>query len=107
MSEYTFLADLRAEVTVPKDGILSRTIHEDDRVKAVLFAFDAGQALSEHAAGTAAVIQIVEGEAELMLGGDRHAAGAGSFVHMPAGLRHAVVARTPLVMLLLLLQEPG
>ena len=36
---YTFLADLLTEAEPPEDGILSRTIHQDERVKAVLFGF--------------------------------------------------------------------
>ena len=107
MADYSFLADLQAEVEVPRDGILSRTVFTSDRVKAVLFGFDAGQELSEHTAATPAIIEILGGEAELVLGGDRRRAAAGTWVHMPAGLRHAVRAMTPLTMLLLLLPDPA
>lgn len=105
MPDYSFLADLRREVDIPKDGILSRTLFTDERLKAVLFGFDAGQELSEHTAATPAVIHVLEGEAEISLGEDRHDAGPGTWIHMPAGLRHAVRARTPVVMLLLLLRS--
>lgn len=101
---YSFLADLRAEVEIPKDGILSRTVFNDERLKAVLFGFDAGQELSEHTAAMPAVIHILEGEAEVLLGADRREAGPGTWIHMPAGLHHALIARTPVVMLLLLIR---
>ncbi len=104
MSEYAYLANLRAEVSIPKDGILSRTLFADDRLKVVLFGFDAGQELSEHTAAMPAVIHVLDGEAEILLGDDLHDARAGTWIHMPAGLRHAVRARTPLIMLLLLLR---
>ena len=44
------------------------------------------------------------GEATLTLGGDRHEVTAGAWVHMPAKLPHSVKARTPLTMLLLMLE---
>jgi len=106
MADYAILPDLRREVEVPPEGILSRTVFESDRVRAVLFAFDAGQELSGHTAALPAVIEILDGEAEILLGGDRHLATTGTWVHMPAGLRHAVRATSPLTMLLLLLPDP-
>jgi quercetin dioxygenase-like cupin family protein len=102
---YTFLADLRAEVEIPADGILSRTLFSDARLKAVIFGFDAGQELSAHAAAMPAVIHILEGQADVTLGDDRREAGPGSWIHMPAGLRHGLLARTPVVMLLLLMKD--
>ena len=105
MAEYGFVADLRGEVTIPQDGILSRTIHSDDRVTVTIFGFDAGQELSEHTSTKAAIIEIVQGEAEILLGNDRHEAGPGAWISMPPGLRHAIRARTPVVLLLLLLSD--
>jgi len=101
---YTFLADLLGEVDIPKDGILSRTVFSDERLKAVLFGFDAGQELSRHTAAMPAVMHILEGEAELVLGSERRNAGPGAWVHMRAGVHHALTARTPVVMLLLLMK---
>jgi len=103
MAQYTFLPDL-AEQEIPDDGILSRTIHEDDNCKAVLFAFSAGQELSEHTASKPAVLHFLKGEARLGLGGDVEQARAGTWVHMPAQLKHSIVAKTPMLMLLLLLK---
>jgi quercetin dioxygenase-like cupin family protein len=103
MSNYTYVADLTAQ-DIPADGILSRTIYDDDRVKVVLFGFGAGQELSEHTASMPAIIQIVQGDAQLGLGDDIVEAQAGAWVHMPAQLRHSVRAKTPLVLLLLLLK---
>ena len=101
---YTFIADLLTEAEPPEDGILSRTIHNDERVKAVLFGFGAGQELSEHTASMPAVLQFLSGEATLTLGDDTLEARPGTFAHMPAGLRHAIRAKTPPIMLLLLLK---
>lgn len=101
--DYTFIPDLAAQMEVPADGTLSRTIHRDDLAKVVLFAFDAGQELSDHKAGRPAMIQVVKGRLTLTLDGDVHEAGEGSFVYMPPGLPHAVRAETPALMVLTLL----
>ncbi len=100
----TYIHDLAALAEAPADSIVSRTIYKDARIKAVLFAFAAGQELSEHTASTAAILHILKGEATLTLGQETVDASAGTWVHMPPRLAHSVVARTPVHMLLLLLQ---
>jgi quercetin dioxygenase-like cupin family protein len=89
---------------VPPGGILSRTIHEDDRLSLVVFAFDAGQELTEHTSAHAAVIEILDGEASMVLDGEPRVARAGSWIAMPPGMRHAIRATTPLRMALTLLK---
>jgi quercetin dioxygenase-like cupin family protein len=101
MSEnYTFYADLDAEVQIPENGILSRTLYNDDSLKIVIFGFAAGQELSAHTAPMAASIYIVRGEAQLTLGDDVREVKAGCLAHMRPQLQHGILARTPVVMLL-------
>ena len=101
MSEnYTFYADLDAEVQIPENGILSRTLHNDGSLKVVIFGFAPGQELSAHTAPMAASIHILRGEAQLTLGADVREVKAGCFVHMQPKLQHGILARTPVVMLL-------
>ena len=99
----TIIADLAAEVEVPKDGTLSRVLYRDDRIRVVAFAFDAGQELTDHTAAKPATIEVVSGRLHLTLGGEQVEVGPGSWVHMPARLPHAVRALEPSVMLLTLL----
>ena len=68
---YTHLADLLREVEPPADGTLSRTLHQDERLKAVLFGFAAGQELSEHTSSTPAVMHFLKGEATVTLGDEQ------------------------------------
>ena len=70
MSEYTLFLDLAKEVQPPDKGILSRTLYNDDRLKAVLFGFAQGEELSEHTASMPAVLHFLQGEAKLTLGDD-------------------------------------
>ncbi len=96
------LADLLPEI--PADSIISRTLYAGDDVKATLFGFAAGQELSEHTASQPAIIHFLQGDADLALGDERHEAHPGTWAHMPAHLPHSIRARTPVVMLLLLIK---
>ena len=97
---------LAALVDYQDKAIVSRTLLKKGGGTITLFAFDAGQELSEHTAAVPAIIQIIRGRATLTLGADSVEAGPGSWVHMPANLTHAVRAEEPTVMLLLLLKTP-
>src|SRR5215212_4693903 len=85
---YTHFSDLAKEVQPPDEGILSRTLFNDDRLKVVLFGFAQGEELSEHTASMPAILHFLQGEAALTLGEDKHEAAAGTWVHMATGLRH-------------------
>ena len=103
---YTHISDLAKEVQPPDKGILSRTLYNDDRIKAVVFGFGQGEELSEHTASMPAVLHFLQGEAKLTLGDDALEAKPGTWVHMPTSLRHSAQAKTPVVMMLLLVKEP-
>ena len=101
----TFLADLAAEAVIPARGIHSQTISNADGVELVLFAFAAGERLSEHTSARPAIIHVLAGEADLTVDGETHRAGPGAWLRMTARAPHAIVARTGLVMALYLLPE--
>jgi quercetin dioxygenase-like cupin family protein len=104
MNDYTLFLDLAKEVQPPDKGILSRTLFSDDRLKVVLFGFAQGEELSEHTASMPAILHFLQGQAKLTLGDDTLEAQSGTWVHMAKGLRHSIQAKTPVVMLLLLLK---
>ena len=101
----TIYGDLGVQVEIPDDGTISRTLLQDERLKVVIFGFAAGQELSEHTASVPAVVHFLEGEARVTLGAEAIEAGAGSWIHMPAGLAHSISAKTAVKMLLLLLKS--
>lgn len=101
---YTYLTNLADGIEIPAAGTLSKTVHRDDDIKVVLFAFDTGEELSEHTAASPAIIQVLRGHLQVALDGDTVEAGPGSWVHMTPGLPHAVRAAEPTVMLLTLLR---
>jgi quercetin dioxygenase-like cupin family protein len=104
MTTYTHILDLVKQAEPPADGILSRTVFQDDQIKAVMFGFGQGEELSEHTSVKPAMFFFVKGEATVGLGDDVQEAQAGTWVHMPASLKHSIKAKTPVVMLLVLLK---
>ena len=106
MSEnYTHITNLAKEVELSEDGILTRTLFNDDNVKAVIFGFGQGEELSEHTASMPAILHFISGEATLTLGDETVEAQPGTWIHMEPNLKHSVKTETPVVMLLLLLKK--
>lgn len=101
-TSYTNVGD---QVAIAEDSTVSKTLHQDEHVKVVLFGFAAGQELSEHTAAIPAVVYFLEGEARMTLGDEVFDARPGSWVCMPAHLPHSIVAKTPVKMLLSLLKN--
>lgn len=105
--DFEFIADLAASITdIPQAGIVSRTVFKNPHVKAVMFGFDSGQELSEHTSTHPAILHVLRGEANLTLGGEARSAGEGAWVYMSPNLPHSVFAKTPVIMLLLMLDWP-
>lgn len=93
----------RAIDAIPIESIVSRTFLRAGETKAILFAFDKGQELSEHTAAVPAILHFVDGEADVTVGEDRHNAGPGTWVYLPPRMKHSITAITPLKMLLYML----
>ena len=104
MGDYLYVEDFKAHTPLPENGILSRTLHSDDRSKTIQFCFAPGQELSAHTAPCPAILYFAQGEAELRLGADSMEAREGTFVHMAPKLEHAIKAKTEVVMLLVMLK---
>jgi quercetin dioxygenase-like cupin family protein len=100
---YTFCPNLAAEAPIPARGILSQTLSNERGIEFLLFAFAAGEQLSEHTSARPAIIHILQGEGDLTVGGDAHPAQPGMWVRMESEVKHSLVARTPMLMALYLL----
>jgi quercetin dioxygenase-like cupin family protein len=96
--------DLAGLVAYAEGAIVSRTIAENKAGTLTLFAFDAGQGLSEHSAPFDAIVQALDGEAELTIGGSKVVAKTGQLVVMPANIPHALRAVKRFKMLLTMLR---
>jgi len=87
--------------------VVSRTLANNSAGTLTVFAFDEGQALSEHSAPFDAYVQVLDGAVELTIGGEAVRAVAGETVLMPADVPHAVRAIEPFKMLLIMLRDRG
>ncbi len=79
-------------ISFQQGGITSRTLIETPSSTVTLFAFDEGQALSEHSAPFNALVQVTQGELEITLAGQPHSVKAGELIVMPADVPHALRA---------------
>jgi quercetin dioxygenase-like cupin family protein len=88
-----------------KDAIVSREIVKQKTGSVTVFAFDAGQGLSEHTAPFDALVQVLDGEAEIAIAGKRHRVKAGELILMPAGQPHALKAVQRFKMMLVMIRS--
>jgi quercetin dioxygenase-like cupin family protein len=88
-------------------GIASRVLAKNGGGNVTLFAFDAGEGLSEHTAPFDALVLVLDGALLLTIGGTAVEAAPGTIVRMPAGIPHAVDAKAASRMLLIMLREPA
>lgn len=96
---------LKELVDYSKGAIVSKTLSEDINGTITLFAFDSDQGLSEHSAPFDAMIQVVEGETVVTIGGTAHHLKCGELIIMPADIPHAVRAKTRFKMLLTMIKS--
>jgi quercetin dioxygenase-like cupin family protein len=73
-------------------GIVSKTILKKQTGNISLFSFDKGESLSEHTAPFDAMIQVVDGRGEIVIGGKSFFLSSGQTIIMPANISHAVIA---------------
>jgi quercetin dioxygenase-like cupin family protein len=95
-----------ADLVAYQDGaIVSRIILKRETGNVTLFAFDAGQELSEHTAPFDALVQVVEGEAAITIAGRPHRLREGDMIIMPANKPHALKALSRFKMLLTMIRS--
>jgi len=97
--------DLGSLVAYQEGAIVSRTLAKRSGGTVTLFAFEAGQALSEHTTPFDAIVQVLDGDVELTIGGTKVSPLAGQAVLMPANVPHALFAVRRFKMLLTMVRE--
>lgn len=86
-------------------AVVSRSILKKPNGNITLFAFDAGEGLSEHTAPFDAFLLVPEGSAEVTVGGILHTLGAGDSVILPARVPHSVRGIEAFRMLLVMIKD--
>jgi quercetin dioxygenase-like cupin family protein len=94
-----------AQMATYQDGsIVSRQITKAEAGNVTLFAFDAGQELSEHTAPFDALVHILDGQAEIYISGQLYQLETGQAIILPAGQPHALKALQKFKMLLTMIR---
>ncbi len=73
-------------------SVVSREILKKNNGKVTVFAFDQGEGLSEHTSPFDALVQVLEGEAEITISGQPYRVKAGELLLMPANQPHGLKA---------------
>ncbi|MDR1896265.1 MAG: cupin domain-containing protein [Prevotellaceae bacterium] len=92
---------LASSIEYSPQGIISRQIVRNNAGKVTLFSFDEGQSLSEHTAPVDEIIQVLEGEANVIINGRENILTAGEAMIMPADIPHALKAVTKIKVILI------
>ncbi len=91
-------------VEYQEGSIVSRTLIDKGVGTVTLFAFGKGQGLSEHTAPFDAMVYMLDGEAEILISGEKLVAGSGDMVIMPADKPHALTALENFKMVLVMIR---
>ena len=92
------------QVQYESGKVVSLTLAQQPNAGMTLFAFDAGEAISTHAAGGDAMAFVLEGEAEITIDGNPNRVTGGHAIILPCGIPHAVKAISQFKMLLVLIK---
>lgn len=85
-------------------AVVSKTVINKKVGTVTLFAFDKEQRLSEHTAPFDALVNVIDGTGEIVIGGKPHRLAAGDFIVMPANIPHAVNAVEKFKMMLIMIK---
>ncbi|MBI5541837.1 MAG: cupin domain-containing protein [Bacteroidia bacterium] len=102
--QHSTIFDLSGSVDYSDGSVVSKTITKKTTGNLSLFAFDKGQGLSEHSAPFDAIIQILDGNAEISIDRKLYKLNAGQFIIMPANVPHSVFANERFKMLLIMIK---
>lgn len=105
--EFSRVLRLRDLVSYQEGQVISRTIARLPEVGITLFALDRGEGISTHTTAGEAMVQVLEGRAEITIGGERLSVGEGETVIMPAGVPHALEAGEAFKMILTVVKRTG
>jgi len=96
--------NLEESINYADGSVVSQTLLKKESGNITLFAFDAGQGLSEHTAPFDAVVYILDGQAKITIGGKDNTVSTGQLLIMPANVPHALHAEEKFKMLLVMIR---
>jgi quercetin dioxygenase-like cupin family protein len=103
--EKSVVVNLSNAIDYMDKSVVSKQVVKAPTGNITLFAFDAGEGLSEHTAPFDAMVQILDGQAEIILGGKSNIVKTGEFIIMPANVPHALKAHERFKMMLVMIKS--
>ena len=97
-------ADLSGLIDYQEGSVVSRTLIDQKAGTVTLFAFDANQGLSEHTAPFDALVFLIDGEADITIGGKLSRVKKGEAIILPANKPHALTAVSKFKMVLVMIK---
>lgn len=101
----TGAAKLDTLVDYQSGSVVSRTLIKKETGTVTVFAFDAGEGLSEHTAPFDALVHVIDGEADITIAGEPHQVKEGEMIILPANKPHALKAEKRFKMLLVMIKS--
>lgn len=98
--EFSKALKLEELITYQPGQVVSKTLAQIPAANVTLFSLDEGEGISTHTTSGDAIVQVLDGEAEIMIGNDLIVVKAGETVIMPSGIPHGLEARKRFKMLL-------
>ena len=95
VNESLFRLGLNDALPISEEATTSRVVVNNDVLRTVIFTFDAGQMLTEHASTKAVVVTLLEGEMDFSIGNRSERLKAGDVIYLAPNDRHALTAVTP------------
>jgi quercetin dioxygenase-like cupin family protein len=97
--------NLSGSISYLDKSVVSKQVIKQATGNITLFAFDAGEGLSEHTAPFDALVQVIDGEAQIIIGEKPFEVKAGEFIIMPANVPHALKALKKFKMMLVMIRS--
>ena len=98
--EFSKATELASLVDYQSGQVVSRTLVQNKAVSITLFAFDQQEEISTHASKGDAMVLLLDGEAEITIGEEKHQVKKGEAIIMPANIPHALFAKERFKMIL-------
>lgn len=105
MFETSLVTNLNELIEYQNDAVVSKTLIKKEKGTITIFAFDKEQGLSEHTAPFDALVQVFDGQADIIIAGKSHITKAGEMIIMPANIPHALKAIEKFKMMLVMIRE--
>jgi quercetin dioxygenase-like cupin family protein len=96
--------NFNTEVDYNDGAIVSKSVLRKPAGNVSLFAFDKGEGLSEHSAPFDAMVLVIDGKAEIIIGGESHYLSQDETIIMPANIPHALRATERFKMVLVMIK---